>query len=273
MTDSRPGITIRPLSDYDDLRRCVDFQHRIWGPGFTEAAPASILWVAVNTGGIVAAAFDEDDDIAGFLFGLTGWLHGEPIHWSDMLAVRHDLRGHGVGIMLKRYQRETLLDNGIATAVWTFDPLESRNAYLNLTRLGATAREYRRDCYGTSTSPLHALGTDRLVAHWALDSARVRQRIGSTTAVRGTGADDAAVINQGGAEPRLDLDAPRLRLLVPADIQALRAADLPAALAWRQRTRVALETYLGRGYAAVELIREDSAMSSYLLERAVDQDS
>jgi predicted GNAT superfamily acetyltransferase len=161
VTAGPAGIAVRPLVEFDDLRRCVEFQERIWGAGFNELVPAAILWVAANTGGIVAAAVDDRDDFAGFIFGITGWRDREPIHWSDMLAVRQDLRGRGIGIMLKRYQRDTLLERGVLKATWTFDPLESRNAHLNLTRLGATAREYRRDCYGPGTSPLHSLGTDR----------------------------------------------------------------------------------------------------------------
>lgn len=266
MTATPPGVTIRHLVEFHDLRRCVEFQEQIWGAGFNELVPAAILWVAASTGGIVAAAVDDDDDFLGFIFGITGWRGREPIHWSDMLAVREDRRGLGIGLMLKQYQRDALLERGVRNAVWTFDPLESRNARLNLSRLGATAAEYRRDCYGTSTSPLHSLGTDRLLVRWALDSPRVRERMEGGAVPETDPAGDASVINPGGAEPRLDLDAPRLRLLVPADIQALKATDLRAALAWRRQIREALEAYFGRGYVATELIRE-GGLSSYLLER------
>jgi predicted GNAT superfamily acetyltransferase len=261
-----PAVTIRELSEFDDLRRCVDFQQEIWGAGFNELVPAAILWVASNTGGIVAAAMDDGDRFAGFIFGITGWRDGEPVHWSDMLAVRPDLRGRGIGLMLKRHQRDTLLARGVHRAVWTFDPLESRNAWLNLTRLGATTGEYLRDCYGPSTSPLHSLGTDRVLVRWSLSSPRVRQRM-DEDARPGPAPDDAPEVNPAGREPDLDLDAEQVRLRVPADIQALKAADPDAAREWRRITRTALEAYFGRGYEARELVRESSTVSSYLLTR------
>jgi predicted GNAT superfamily acetyltransferase len=260
------GVTVRNLSRFEDLRRCVDFQQEIWGPGFNELVPAAVLWVAVNTGGIVAAALDEAGDFAGFIFGITGWKDGRPTHWSDMLAVRKDLRGRGIGMMLKRHQRDTLLERGVDNVVWTFDPLESRNAWLNLTRLGATTREYRRDCYGPATSPLHSLGTDRVVVRWQLASDRVRHRMegGGAQVVE---AGDAPVINPAGGSVDLDLDAPLLRLRIPTDIQVLKAADPAAAVEWRTVTRSAFEAYFARGYEAVQLLREGRAGSSYLLVR------
>jgi predicted GNAT superfamily acetyltransferase len=263
------GVTIRNLSRFEDLRRCVDFQQEIWGPAFNEVVPAAVLWVAVNTGGIVAAALDDAGAFAGFIFGITGWRDGRPTHWSDMLAVRSDLRGRGIGLMLKRHQRSTLLERGIDNVVWTYDPLESRNAWLNLTRLGATTREYLRDCYGPSSSPLHSLGTDRVIVRWPLASDRVRDRMdGGTTPV--VEAGDAPVINPEGGAVDLDLDAPRLRLRIPADIQALKAADPAAAVEWRAATRTAFEAYFARGYEAVALLREGPAGSSYLLVRQKD---
>ena len=259
-------VTVHDLTRFEDLRRCVDFQQEIWGQGFNELVPAAVLWVAVNTGGIVAAALDEGGDFAGFIFGITGWRDGRPTHWSDMLAVRSDLRGRGLGLMLKRHQRDTLLRRGVDDVVWTFDPLESRNAWLNLSRLGATTREYRRDCYGPSTSPLHSLGTDRVIVRWHLASDRVRDRMDGG-AVPVVDAGDAPVINPDGAAADLDLGAPRLRLRIPADIQALKAADPDAAVQWRAATRTAFEAYFARGYEAVELLREGADGSSYLLVR------
>ena len=65
-------------------------------------------------------------------------------------------------------------ERGIELVEWTFDPLEIKNAYLNLEKLGAIARRYNINQYGISSSPLQGgLPTDRLVAEWWLKSKRV----------------------------------------------------------------------------------------------------
>jgi predicted GNAT superfamily acetyltransferase len=266
-------FSIRALSRHDELIRCVDFQRRIWGADFAEIVPAAILWVATRTGGIVAGAFDAAGSMVGFLFGMAGWVDERPVHWSDMLAVDPVARGRGLGTLLKRYQRDTLLDRGVQDVFWTFEPLESRNAYMNFAHLGITVREYVRDCYGVSESPLHqGLGTDRLIAHWALASERVRNRMEARNRMEtrsepqaGAAPPAAPVVNDGSAPPRLELDAAHVRIRIPADIQALKQRDPSRAALWRRETRAAFEAYLGRGYEATELIRDTEETSSYLL--------
>jgi predicted GNAT superfamily acetyltransferase len=270
VTSANRGISVRALTRYPELSRCVELQHEIWGPGFHEAAPASLLWAAQRTGGIIAGAFDERDDMLGFVFGISGYRDGEPLHWSDMLGVRSDVRGTGVGRLLKAWQRTTLLAAGIRHVGWTFDPLESRNAWLNFSRLGITAREYVVDCYGNSASPLHAgLGTDRLVARWVLDSPRVRSRMEEGAEPPPT--PEPVFINgpEGDVEPDFSLAGPALRLRIPARIQDLKAADPGAAARWREWTRAAFSHYLARGYGTMELVRDSAEWSSYLLVRDV----
>ncbi|CAN5630801.1 hypothetical protein BH23GEM9_BH23GEM9_05510 [soil metagenome] len=268
MTGRLGPAVIREIVTHEERSRCVAFQKGIWGEQFAEIVPAAILWVASRTGGIVAGAFDPDDTMVGFLFGLSGWVAGEPVHWSDMLAVLPAARGRSIGGQLKQYQRTILLNRGIPEVTWTFDPLESRNAYLNFAHLGVTTREYVSECYGPSSSPLHSgLGTDRLVARWVLGSDRVRQRMDEGLRPRVSADHRAApVINDGLSPPRLDLDEPVLRLRIPADIQALKLRDAVAAAVWREHTRAAFESCFARGYEAVELIREDAEFSSYLLQ-------
>lgn len=280
---------IRDVIDYDELQQCVAIQERTWGPAFGEIVPAAILWVAARTGGVVAAAYDGAGAMVGFVFGVSGYRDGRPLHWSDMLAVLPEARGSGVGLALKRHQREVLLENGIEDVYWTFDPLESRNAHLNFARLGAVATEYIRDCYGATSSPLHAgLPTDRLVAHWRLASDRVRWRMGDGGDALGAARPDGVTAGGGahrnraaeevqslplindGFEVRLNLDSPLTRLRIPADIQRLKA-DAPAeALRWREATRAGLEAYLRRGYAVVDLVRENADFSCYLLGSAAE---
>ncbi len=174
------ALTIRPLETPAELRACLALQDATWGPGFSERVPYAVLWFTRRIGGVLLGAFDGAE-LVGFVFGVTGWRDGRPVHWSDMLAVRSDVRDRGIGLQLKAAQRQALLAAGVERAQWTFDPLESRNAYVNLARLGALAREYVRDVYGESDSPLHSLiGTDRLIADWPIASARVEHRLAAS---------------------------------------------------------------------------------------------
>ncbi len=198
------------------------------------------------------------------------------MHWSDMLAVSPDARDRGLGERLKRWQREAVLARGFRVMRWTFDPLESRNAWLNLSRLGAICREYVRDMYADMDSPLHAgIGTDRLIVRWELDTPRVRRRLAAEDAP--PSPDDVAavpVVNpvvRERPEPEcaasdLDLDAPRLLLAIPADVQRLKGAAPELARAWRAETRAAFLEYFERGYTASGLVRF-GGWSAYLLER------
>lgn len=261
---TRSGYTIRPLADFAEMKRAVEFQRTIWGASFTELVPAVMFWAAARTGGIAAGAFDAANDMAGFIFGITGWDGERPVHWSDMLGVHPSARGRGLGMELKRYQRDRLLENGVTRVNWTFDPLEARNAHINFARLGVTAREYIRDCYGASTSSLHrGIGTDRLVAEWELDSERVRQRMDG----RGDVAEglEEALINPVGQGLRMDLTAPTVMLRIPSEIQDVKERDAVTARRWREHTRTAFEAYLGRGYEVTDLVRGESE-SRYLLQ-------
>lgn len=256
-------------------------QRQTWGAHFAELVPASLLKVTQEVGGIASGAFDGSH-LAGFVFGISGIRDGRPVHWSDMLAVDPAYRGRGLGRRLKLHQRERLLDLGVDRMLWTFDPLVARNARLNLTRLGAIARTYRRDAYGASDSPLHrGIGTDRLLAEWDMRSPRVVQRIGGRTSGRDDeDTDDDALFlapplpAPAGSFPRPgpmtgQTAADRVRLAIPADIQALKEADPGLAAEWRRHTREALERVFAEGYTAVGVAPVAGGLAAYTLVRGL----
>ncbi len=266
------GIHIRPLATSEERAECVRIQEATWGDGFVDRVPSSILMIAQETGGVASGAFDGDR-LVGFVFGISGFRDGRRVHWSDMLAVLPEYRDRGIGYGLKVHQKDVLSRNDVETVLWTFDPLVARNAYLNLRRLGAVARTYKRDLYGRATSPLHAgIGTDRLLAEWWIESDRVAHSLA------GRGFDELpsprTTINPPG-DPTTPLrpgdriyapDRAVAEIVVPADIQALKGADAGAARAWRENVRSAFETAFEAGYEAIDLDRGDP-IARYLLQR------
>lgn len=286
-------LTIRDFVTTEDYRECVALQEETWGAGFSESVSPAIQKIAQILGGVAAGAYDADGRLIGFVFGMTGLRDGEVVHWSDMLAVRSGIRDAGLGRRLKAYQREKTLGLGVTKMFWTFDPLQSRNAHLNITKLGALVREYVPDMYGDTDSPLHrGIGTDRFVPLWLMDSARVVARLGedvdspfggpigveaaealreapAALAGRLPGAGSAAPLS--GAHPRpgepdLTLDGEAVRVDIPSDVVRLMSDDLGLAVEWRMATRAALSYYMSRGYEVREFDRGET-ISSYLLVR------
>jgi predicted GNAT superfamily acetyltransferase len=257
------SVTIRRVETLAEYDECVAIERETWGDGFTEAVPATILRIAQEVGGVTAAAFDRDGTMLGFVFGITGIRDGVLSHWSDILAVRPAARDMGLGKRLKAFQRSVLLDAGVTVMYWTYDPLVSRNAFLNLEQLGARVAEYRPDFYGENTgSVMHAaLGTDRFIVRWQLDSPRGPRTSDPAWA-------DAPVL---GCAPAAQLpDAPRVRIAIPNDIFTVLEADPVSAHAWRASTRRAFMWYLQHGYSITGFDRADGTEPAmYLLQHPV----
>jgi predicted GNAT superfamily acetyltransferase len=269
-----PDFELRSLEKPEDFAAAVTLQFEVWGEAFTDLVPAALLRVVGYVGGVAAGAFTEDGELAGLVFGVSGIRDGKLSHWSDTLAVRAEYRDRGLGESLKRFQRELLLPLGIERMYWTFDPLESRNAHLNFNRLGATSCDYVRDHYGATGSPLHQdIGTDRLIVQWELAARSVVALMEGGAAPAPCGAEGAPLVNavrEGAAGPEsgvpdLQIDAPSVRVAIPADIQDLKAKAPECAREWRRVTRLTFEAYFARGYVARALVRR-GAWSEYLLE-------
>jgi predicted GNAT superfamily acetyltransferase len=277
----REPVTIRAFTTPAEYRACVALQEDTWGPGFSERVSPAILKVAHILGGVSSGAYDARGRLVGFVFGLTGVRDGEVVHWSDMLAVRPEVRDSGLGRRLKEYQREEVMRGGIEKMFWTFDPLQSRNAHLNITRLGAVVREYEQNMYGESDSPLHqGIGTDRFIALWWMTSERVRARLSNAVAGEGLVFDRTHVAlaldaDSSGAHPRpldpvLSLDDDEVGVTIPADIGALMSDDEALAVSWREATRATFRHYLAAGYEVREFDRR-GVVSTYLLTRVTDE--
>lgn len=166
-------ITIRKCEGIDELNACVALQKEVWQFDDVDLIPLRMFVVSQKIGGQVIGAFNGRD-LIGFAFSIPGSRAGHAYLHSHMLAVRSSLRNHGLGRKLKLAQRDDAIAKGYELLEWTFDPLEIKNAHLNLSRLGAITRRYSVNHYGFSSSPLQGgLPTDRLVAEWWITSKRV----------------------------------------------------------------------------------------------------
>jgi predicted GNAT superfamily acetyltransferase len=169
------SIVIRNCHDLEELRTAVALQKEVWNFTDAELVPLRLFVVAEKVGGQVIGAFDGSE-MVGFALAVPGMRAGHPYLHSHMLAVRQNYRNSGLGRRIKLFQREEGISRGFELIEWTFDPLEIKNAYLNIEKLGAIARRYTINQYGITTSPLQGgLPTDRLIAEWWLKSKRVDQ--------------------------------------------------------------------------------------------------
>ena len=168
------SIVLRRCHGLEELRACVALQKEVWNFSDAELVPLRMFVVADKVGGQVMGAF-EGPNMVGFALSVPGTRSGHGYLHSHMLAVRKDHRNSGLGRRLKLLQREDALERGIDLIEWTFDPLEIKNAYLNIEKLGAIARRYNINQYGITSSPLQGgLPSDRLIAEWWLRSQRVQ---------------------------------------------------------------------------------------------------
>lgn len=259
-SDDRHGpdeISIRRLSTRAEYMACVQLQRDTWGAQFTELVPLTILLVAQRIGGLLAGAFDRDERLLGFVFGMTGVEPGgRVVHWSDMLAVASDARDTGLGRRLKEFQRDTVRAQGIEVIYWTFDPLVARNAHLNLNRLGARVVEYVCDMYGETDSVLQqGLGTDRFVVAWdisGMDHRRGSHSFGDVTSL--------FVLNPDAAMAALPPSAPpAVRIEIPADINAVQRSMPEIAVKWRSSTRESFLRCMSLGYEVAGFYRDATA--------------
>lgn len=239
-------IVVRRCRDMAELEAAFSMQKEIWGFSDADMVPLRLFVVARKVGGQVLGAFDSGR-MVGFALGIPGMRNGHSYMHSHMLAVKDAYRNSGLGRRLKLFQREDALERGVELVEWTFDPLEIKNAYLNLEKLGAIVRRYNINQYGSTSSPLHGgLPTDRLIAEWWLKSRRV------------------TTLLETGKRPEYKITE---KVSVPAQIYQWKAdhADRSKAAAVQERNRGALMSAFDRGLAAVGYERDAQGNGSFLL--------
>lgn len=277
------AIVYRRIETHEDYRAVEDLQAQVWGSDVRDIVPLHLLLTAGKNGGVTLGAFDTDltppDDLVGFVFGFVGLTaEGQVKHCSHMLGVLPHYRDRGIGEELKRRQREYVLAQGITLMTWTFDPLQSRNARLNIRKLGAVCHTYARNLYGTMSDRLNAgAPSDRFEVEWHLASHHVERRLAraepSPSLVALT-AQGVSVLNEAPPGAAADTPASVCRtpsgdcvlIRFPTDIQTVKHMRPNEALTWRMQVRELCEAAFAGGYTVVDVLSE-GACSYYLLRR------
>jgi len=245
---SQDSLLIRKCQGLEEMRACVALQKEVWNFADIELVPLRMFVVGEKIGGQVIGAFDQGE-LVGFAFAIPGLRQGHSFLYSQMLAVRQAYRNGGLGQRLKLFQRQDALARGIELMEWTFDPLEIKNAFLNVEKLGAIVRRYHTNLYGVTSSSLQGgLPTDRLVAEWWLKSKRVETLLAS------------------GVKPTFQTQA---SISVPAEIYDWRAKPETRnqAQAVEDRNREAFFKAFAGGLAVLGYERDAQGNGRFLLGR------
>lgn len=271
-----PDIVIRDIDLLTEMPALEALQREAWGVEDLDVLPLTIFAATKAVGAVLLGAYDGST-LVGFVYGFVGIEHGQIINHSHMLAVKNSYRNLNLGYKLKLAQRDRVLAANINRITWTFDPLQSLNAYFNFQKLGVIADSYKINFYGAATTSfLHQLGTDRLWVSWLLTSERVRQRLveerpkqnlveqfAETAALVEVGPNEAPHINSSGI-----VGQEHLRIEIPVNINRLELEQPQAALKWREATRWAFTEAIAAEYLVEEFFRVTRAgknVGSYLL--------
>jgi predicted GNAT superfamily acetyltransferase len=281
------GFAIRPLTSAEDMIQVEALQRIAWPGSETDVVPGHLILALAHNGGLILGAFDENQ-LVGFVFGFLGTDAESPDrpamarlkHYSHLLAVHPDYRDRGIGFQLKCAQREMVDKQAVRLITWTYDPLQSRNAYLNICRLGAICRNYQREAYGEMRDGLNiGYPSDRFQVEWWITSSRARSRI----AEQRRPLDLANFLDAGAvkinsarlgekdfpvpAEHPMPMEATLLLIEIPSDISKLKSLEPELAIAWRLHTRELFEEAFSKGYIVTDFVylKEERFPRSYYL--------
>lgn len=267
-------IQIKLLETPEEMQQIETLQKKVWGGSDLDVIPVHVSLAFSHNGGVVLGAFDGEH-LVGFLLGFLGTDQKSPDrpamaglkHASHQLAVDPEYRSKGIGLALKLAQRRIVSQQGLRLITWTYDPLLSLNAHLNIRRLGAVCDTYRENEYGEMQDELNrGIASDRFQVDWWITSHRVKQRIdGPREALDlahflGAGAvriNQVMLSEDGLPHPETEILAPAGNLAlveIPSDYQTLKAQDHGLAVFWREHTRKIFQRAFETGYLVTDFI-------------------
>ncbi|MGG1557842.1 GNAT family N-acetyltransferase [Geobacillus thermoleovorans] len=253
------SLSLQILETIEQLKEMAKLEEEIWK---TAPVPLHQTLTAAKNGGIVIGAY-MDGKLVGFVYSFPGFRNGEVYLCSHMMGIDASFRDRGIGYRLKRKQAEEARRRGYRVIRWTYDPLQSRNGYLNLAKLGAVGVEYVENCYGEMNDALNGqLPSDRFIVEWRLDERVTGER--SLAKADLLKARSLTVLEAGQRADGLlqpvprDIDetaAPLLLTAIPLDFPQLKEQDFALALEWRLATRALFQRLLAEGWIAAGACR------------------
>ena len=277
-------MIIRRLETPEDYEACEKTMKEIWQFTERDVIPLHLLKPINNQGGLVLGAF-ENEKMIGILVGFLAYHKGILHHHSHVTGVLD--RYKGVGFQLKQKQREFALSQGLDLVTWTYDPMQSSNAYFNFAKLGVISHTYYRDYYGEMRDSLNVgLASDRLLVEWWIRTEDVVRRAEGTfqQPILDKMLSQGEIINttkkirklRENVSFDLDLDNKRLLVEIPPDLNVMKEKNMPLAQKWREETRTIFETYFSRRYTACNVLSEvlkGERRTFYLLRREKNENS
>ncbi|MDC3413777.1 GNAT family N-acetyltransferase [Aquibacillus sp. 3ASR75-11] len=261
----KKDITIKQITQLDEVKQVQQIEQLVWQ---MNPIPFHQTYTAVNNGGILIGAYGGDE-IIGFLYSFPGFKGGDIYLCSHMLGIHPDYRTGGLGAKMKELQKDIALQMGYKLIIWTFDPLESVNTYLNLHKLGGIGGRYIENHYGKMNDVLNAgLPTDRFLVEWWIDSEHVaepRDKSEKTNL-----PTDAIEYTDKGFPVIADTFDPTAGAIVPipTQYQEIKKEDLQLAIDWRYKTRKWIQQLMADGYVAVDLTpNPEEKISLYHFEK------
>jgi predicted GNAT superfamily acetyltransferase len=279
MNIKTPKIDLKVLTFAEEMRDVEKLQEIIW-PGVSKI-PAHFLVATAKNSGLVIGAYHQNE-IVGFAFGVSAYHQFEngdvlPKHYSHMVGIHPEYQNAGIGYLLKKAQWKLIQRMGIELITWTFDPLESRNGYLNISVLGGICNTYQENIYGDMDDDLNSqLKSDRFELTWWLKSKRAKSRMQSTPIKRLRYGDyeksETLIINETDQtdsglrvpyQDRLDListskESPNLILFeMPHLFQKMKSEDISLAKEWRGYTRIAFDLFFSNNYLITDFVVQD----------------
>ncbi|HVF88438.1 MAG TPA: hypothetical protein VNH22_00130 [Blastocatellia bacterium] len=215
---SQGDFTIRECVSIEDFQKCIELERAVWRDDDIDIMPIRLYMISKACQAPTFGAFDEEGRLVGFVHTMLALLGGAVVYHSHMAAVVEGMRHRDIGLRLKLAQRERAIASGVPLIIWTFDPLQSRNAHFNINKLGAVVRRYEENYYGEGASTVFDAGvpSDRIFAEWWVASPHVESVL-------------------KGDRPRVLEGGPSVTL--PDDIDSIRDRSLDEQREWRMRVR------------------------------------